>query len=161
MGALAFALFATTLVDASPEELAARADAVVRGTVESVEARRRPGSKRVFTYVRVRVTERLKGGEDAALVRVPGGSADGYTQAVAGAPDFTEGEEVLLFLRKRRGGQYEVERLALGKYALRAGVAARSAGGARVAAPGGKALRALDVLPLEDLLVRIRRGAKR
>jgi hypothetical protein len=158
MVAAALALFATTFVNAGPQELAARADAVVRGTVLSREARWSGDRQRIFTVVKVRVLERLKGaaGEAEVEVAVPGGSAGGYTQAVEGAPAFTDGEEVVLFLHRQGARLYGVERLALGKYSVVGDVASRSAGGARVVGE-----RALDVLPLAELKRSVLRGAAR
>lgn len=101
--ALAFALApivssATVVMQLSMEELTARAPLVVRGTVESSRAiSKEDGS--IWTVTSLIVTERLKGvGISKVSLKQPGGALGGITQSVAGAAQFTEGEDVLLFL---------------------------------------------------------------
>ena len=93
---------ATLLVYLSDEDLTAEADAVVQGEVLSVESYRDARRDRVFTWVTLGVSEYLKGhGPDEVIVRVAGGVVGDLEYRVLGAPQFTVGEEVVLFLQAR------------------------------------------------------------
>lgn len=101
--AFAFALVpivssATVVMQLSMEELTARAPLVVRGTVEGARAvSKEDGS--IWTVTSLIVTERLKGvGISKVTIKQPGGSLGGMNQSVSGTAQFTEGEDVLLFL---------------------------------------------------------------
>jgi hypothetical protein len=106
------ALFAATSV----EEAARSSDAVVRGTVVSVRPRLAAGGRRVMTDVEIAVASAWKGapGETVRVV-VPGGATAGLAMSVDGAPEFEEGEDVVVFLG-RAGDAWQVMGLALGKY---------------------------------------------
>jgi len=132
VGAMALGL-ALAVVPASPargatvlrlsfEELATRAEAVVRGRVVSSTARRDAASGRIFTYTEVEVTEAVKGAPGKKVtVRQPGGEVGGIGQSVAGAARFAPGEEVVLFLEKARdeaSTSFQVLSMSAGKVRL-------------------------------------------
>lgn len=102
---------ATVLRPLDTAALVQRADRVVLGTVERSESRWRPDHQAIYTDVTVRVSKVYKGrvavGE-ALVVRREGGSVDGVGMAVAGAPRYTVGEEVLLFVEQRGGASFTV-----------------------------------------------------
>jgi hypothetical protein len=110
---------ASVAVPATVEELARSSDAVVRGRVESVEARLSANGKRVFTYAEVRPSEVWRGSAPAVVtVVVPGGVAGDLGQRVSGAPSLSVGEEVVLFLSKLGEREFQVRGMAQGKFTV-------------------------------------------
>ncbi len=119
-----FRAHATLVRPVTVEAMARRSDAVVRGVVVSRRSVCGSGAKRVVTLVGVETHAVWRGEAPALLtVVVPGGTADGVGQQIAGAPEFTVGEEVVLFLRREGPGRFRVKDLALGKFAIRGGEA--------------------------------------
>jgi len=113
---------ATTMVHFGTAQLADLSGTIVRGTVESVEARLHPEHQFIYTYVSVRVDEVFKG--DAALVgsiitlEELGGRVDRSIHLVEGVPHFEAGEEVLCFLENREAGLYRTYGMVQGKFRL-------------------------------------------
>jgi hypothetical protein len=59
----------------------------------------------IVTYTQFAVDSRLKGNASSTLtVKTPGGSAEGYTQHVAGVRSWSAGESSVLFLRPAQSG---------------------------------------------------------
>ncbi|MFL5260934.1 MAG: hypothetical protein ACJ79E_10775 [Anaeromyxobacteraceae bacterium] len=112
-------------VPATVEDLARSSDAVVRGKVQSVSARWAEDQRRIFTYVEVAPTSVWRGAAPARVtVMVPGGIVGGIGQRVDGAPGFSKGEEVVVFLSGAEAGAFRVTGLAQGKFSVD-GAAAR------------------------------------
>lgn len=85
----------TTVEALSPEDLVARADAIVWGDVVQVRAARE--GKRIYTLVEVAPRETLKGQPAATVsLKLPGGEVDGVVSVFHGMPRFSLGEEVVL-----------------------------------------------------------------
>jgi hypothetical protein len=106
---------AATVLASTIEGLSRASDAVVRGRVEGVASRRQGG--RIVTDVAIARAEVWKGSAPAHLtVVVPGGEVDGIGQQVAGAPAFSAGEDVVVFLANAGRGRFGVVGLAQGKY---------------------------------------------
>ncbi len=110
---------ATQVLAMSVEETTDAAELVVRGTVEGVRTVRpdtAPG--RIVTLATVRVSATLKGHAAAStlVVTVPGGQDGRFAQVVAGAPQLSPGDEVVLFLERvtRPDGALVVTGLAVG-----------------------------------------------
>jgi hypothetical protein len=102
---------ATVLVPLDTRALAERADRVVLGTVESTTPRWTSDHQAIYTDVTIRVEKTYKGTlkpGDTVVVRREGGVVDGIGMRVYGAPHFTVGEEVVVFLEKRGGATYTV-----------------------------------------------------
>jgi hypothetical protein len=100
---------ATTVVPLSDEALVDGASIIVRGKV----AGKLPNlTERAVTDWLISVDRVLKGAvpDGAIVLRVPGGETpSGEILKIYGAPEFREGERVLLFLREpRESGVYEV-----------------------------------------------------
>jgi hypothetical protein len=97
---LAATLPATTFERVSTAELARRARRVCAVQCESCRAARDPDSGVVFTHVRLRLLEDLKGRSAGSVIdlRIVGGEADGVKFVVAGMPRFRAGEESVLLL---------------------------------------------------------------
>lgn len=116
MAALAFALLmaaaapGTTLSAETTAELVVLAERVCCAAVDSVESRRDPRSGFVFTHVRVRLLEEMKGRSEAAVIelRLPGGRADGVETMAPGMPRFEAGAEAVLLLGPRNRDGFPV-----------------------------------------------------
>jgi hypothetical protein len=90
---------ATVVLQQSFEEMTSDAHLVVRGVALKSAARWDDGGRRINTWTELRVTEVLKGSAaGTVMVRQAGGVVGPVGQSVAGAAEFSEGEEVLLFL---------------------------------------------------------------
>ncbi|HET7785046.1 MAG TPA: hypothetical protein VFL36_03680 [Myxococcales bacterium] len=110
--------------------LTAASDAVVHAQVVRRTSAWGAGGGQIFTTVVLRALETWKGEPAAEVtVLVPGGEVGELTQTVQGVAQFHDGEEVVVFLRRRARGLFAVERFALGKFA--------------VGAPAGLPLRAI------------------
>lgn len=172
-GLLALSASAAVVMDLSDEELVARSDVVVRGTVLETRAEKSADGAQIFTRAVIRVDEPLKGAPGATVtVTVPGGEIDGIGQSVPGAPTFRAGEEVVVMLHRRKGprGWYGVEGLGRGKFTVtqteRGKVAVpqieqielvhRTPGGKLERVPGERLPR-----PLDELLAKLRGAAAR
>jgi hypothetical protein len=119
---LALPARATVMVPLDVRAMTARADRVVRGVVES-QAARLDEHKRIVTDVRVRVSRVYKGSAaagDVVVITREGGSLGGIGMRVAGAPEFSDGEEVLVFVQARGGATWTVG-MAQGKLAVTTG----------------------------------------
>ena len=151
---------AAVMVPASVEELARASDAVVRGRVLDTAARWSADGRRIVTEVEVAVSGVWRGAAPGRIrVTAPGGERDGVAQRVDGAPAFSSGEEVVLFLA-RRGTTWRVRGLALGKYRV-VGAAARPdlRGVAFAAGRPAEGERLAGEMPLAELERRVR-GAR-
>lgn len=126
--AIAPAASASVMVEVTVDEMAREADLVARGKVVRTESRRSVDGMRIFTEVTLQVDERWKGASGSTVrFRVPGGTHDGIAQIVQGAPRFTEGEEVIVFLHRLpqpkglrdRPMPMQVVAMAQGKFSVR------------------------------------------
>jgi hypothetical protein len=114
--ALAFALWmaaaapGTTLSQETTAELVAGAERVCCAAVESVQSRRDPRSGFVFTHVRLRLLEDMKGSGEGTTIelRLPGGRADGVETVAPGMPRFEPGRETVLLLGRRNADGFPV-----------------------------------------------------
>ena len=103
---LSAALHATVIVPIEFRELVATAPVIVHGQVVDVRAGWVDGRRAVETFVTVAAADYLKGHlGDSITFRVPGGQIGRYRTVFVGAPEFKEGEEVVLFL-KHAGPSY-------------------------------------------------------
>jgi hypothetical protein len=146
---------AATVLAQSVEDLARASDAVLRGRVENVVCRRVGG--RIVTDIAIARAELWRGSAPARLtIAVPGGEVDGIGQRVDGAPAFSAGEDVVVFVRDGGHGRYHVVGLAQGKYGVEGAVArARLEGLARVGAVPGAGERDASELPVGELRRRV------
>ena len=107
---LAVTATGTTLPSSTTGELVLKATRICCARCESVEVRRDPKSGLIFTHVRLRPLEDLKGGGDSSTIelRIVGGEVDGVKTVVAGMPRFRPGRESILFLGKKNRAGYPV-----------------------------------------------------
>lgn len=100
---------------------------IVRGKIGKSETRWTTlpdGSKRLFTYYDVDVTEGFKGGPRPGTpirIRELGGSKDGVSLNVSGTASFEKGEDVVVMLGENSGvadGSYPLLGMIMGKFNL-------------------------------------------
>lgn len=97
---LSAALHATVILPIEFRELVTIAPVIVHGQVVDVRADWADGRRSVETFVTIAVSEYLKGDlGERMTVRVPGGQLGRYRTIFVGAPEFREGDEVVLFLK--------------------------------------------------------------
>ncbi len=151
------------------EDLARRADAVVRGTAVGARSVRSADGKQIHTVTTVRVDLALKGAPPVEVEVVsPGGRWGSVSQSVSGAPRFAPHERVILFLRSAGPGRFRVEGLSLGKFEVVTGerggpLVCQRAEGIQVASPDGavRPLPPMEPVPEQDFLARVRAALRR
>lgn len=113
---------ATTIAPLSVEQITDASDLVVRGTVAELRVEMDEHGH-VVTYADIEVAEGLKGlvaQGDFLTIEAPGGVLDGAATNVDGAPRFSEGEDVVLFLASKRfGTAWGCVGLFQGKYTVK------------------------------------------
>jgi len=159
---LAVPLFASTVKKMELQELVSVSDAIAQGTVESVEARFE--DKAIYTYASIRVDDALKGGpRRAVLIRQAGGRIGTLVLDAAGTPQFKKGDQVIVFLRDRKNGTFDVVGLSQGKYDIVDNNAVSNVSGlSLVDAKSGVLLEGsnVDKRPLEAFKAKIREFAR-
>ena len=96
----AIAASATTVKPLTIEELTATASMVVEGQATETWSTWNTQHSLIYTFTRIHVTKTLKGtSAETVLVKQMGGTANGYTQRVAGVSPMRPGDLSVLFLR--------------------------------------------------------------
>jgi hypothetical protein len=99
---LSSAARATVVVPADLSELSHDAVAIARGRIAAVEPQWKDGRRGIETLVTLETETYLKGSLGGVVqFRVPGGSLGRFRSIVVGAPQFTIGQRVILFLGSR------------------------------------------------------------
>ena len=112
---------ATTVKPMSIEDLTAAASTIVEGQATQSWSAWNPQHTLIYTFTRVRVSKTLKGSADETLlVKQLGGSAEGYTQKVAGVHPMRTGDDAVLFLRpsEARDGTMVIVGLMQGNFRI-------------------------------------------
>ena len=114
---LSAALPATVIVPIEFRELVTTAPVIVRGQVVDVRSRWVDGRRSLETFVTIAAAEYLKGdlGEHVTF-RVPGGQMGRYRTVFVGAPVFTDGDEVVLFLKQAGRSNLSIIGLSQGAF---------------------------------------------
>ena len=114
--ALALCLGATTLQQLGLDEMIQKSTGVVRGRVTGSYTVAR--GQDIYTFYQLQVTEEWKGGTGLAQLdlAIPGGSAGGKRQVVAGSPALTTGQDYVLFYWTGRSGLRQVMGLSQGLF---------------------------------------------
>jgi hypothetical protein len=162
------ALYATSIVPMSVEELTARAQFVVEGRALEQWSQWDNNEHLIYTYTRFAVMQKLKGAAaDSIVVRQMGGSAGGYTQIVSGVRHFQTGDEAVLFLRPSvaADGSLAVVGLMQGNFRIlheRGGAVSVSNGVPAVSMPSTKGMAVFTGahMPLAELEQRVRRAER-
>jgi len=99
VAAMTVAASTTVLVPADLRDLARSADAIAYGRIVDVRTLVAPGTRRIEREITFGVIDYYKGGLGPSVTfTVPGGQFGHYRTVMVGSPEFTEGEEVVLFL---------------------------------------------------------------
>ena len=112
-------LSATTIVPVSVERLTRESSHIVEGQASESWSQWNPQHSLIFTYTRFQVARALKGQAPVTIVvKQPGGSAEGYTQKIAGVRHWKAGDQAVLFLRpsQEMDGSLEVTGLMQGNF---------------------------------------------
>jgi hypothetical protein len=135
---------ATILVAADLQTAVAESSVIVHGRVVDVRSAVTAPPRRIEKFVTVAVIDAFKGNPGRSVTfRVPNGQVGRYRRVVAGAPEFDEGDEIVVFLRGAPPAIPALFRLSQGVYRV-----ARQAGTPLVLRSGGTERRPL---PLETL----------
>jgi hypothetical protein len=93
---------ATVYVPVDFREMVTASQAIVHGRVVDVRSEPTQDRLMVVTYVTLDVDNQLKGaGAESITFRVPGGQVGRYRRIIVGAPQFEDGDEVVVFLSAR------------------------------------------------------------
>ena len=107
---------ATTIVMPTDEQLISKAPLIVEGTVLHSTAVDRGNA--IWTETTVSIARVIKGdAADTITIREIGGMVGNRFTKVFGAPEYREGEHVLLFLNPTPRGDYQTVDLYVGKFA--------------------------------------------
>ncbi len=108
---------ATTLLKMSMNDLILQSTAIVRARITG--SRTASTGKDIYTYYQLQVSETLKKGAAVpAEFAVPGGVYGNLRQIGIGSPEFTQGQEYVLFLWTSRSGMTQVIGLSQGSFRL-------------------------------------------
>lgn len=112
-------VMSSSLVFLGTKVLTKSAQSIKVGTVESKWSAWDPQKKMIFTYIKFRVSENVKGSNDKeTLIRQPGGQVDGHGMIVHGVANFSLGEKALVFVRHDADGAPALVGLAQGKFRI-------------------------------------------
>jgi len=108
---------ATTLLKMSMDDLIVQSTAIVRAKITG--SRTASTGKDIYTYYQLQVSESLKKGAILPVeFAVPGGVYGNLRQIGVGSPEFTQGQEYVLFLWTGRSGMTQVIGLSQGSFSL-------------------------------------------
>jgi len=103
----------------STQQLTEQSTAVVLGTCEQMESYWTDGNSKIFTRIKIRGQQYLKGDLGAeAEITVPGGQIGNTIYEVTDMPVFRKGEEVLLFIWSHPTGKQLVIGGTQGKFSI-------------------------------------------
>ena len=118
---------ATVLLPADFSTKVTESDVIVHGRVVEVRSALVGPQRLIESVVTVAVAESLKGAAGSTVTfRVPNGQVGRYRRIVVGAPEFAEGDEVVLFLRGRAPAMPVLFGLSQGVYRVTRDEAARA-----------------------------------
>jgi hypothetical protein len=139
---------ATTQLPVEFGEMVQGSQLVIHGRVVDVRGQQTSDRRSIETVVTLAVTEALKGQPGGTVTfRMPGGEVGRYRRVVVGVPQFTSGDDVVVFLRGAPPAMPMVFGLSQGLYRV-----ARTADGRAVVTRGQ--------LPLDVLAREVRARAE-
>jgi hypothetical protein len=112
---------ATTVQKFSISDLAKKSETIALARVDDVSSRWDDNHREIYTFISLKVLDGVKGSRknDVLTIRQIGGTVDNLISVVPGMPNFTKGEEVVVFLSpKDRAGYPWVMGLQQGKYSV-------------------------------------------
>jgi hypothetical protein len=108
---------ATVVEELSTTQLTKEANSVALGQVASSYSSWDPEKRMVFTYVKFRVDQTLKGQPSTeVMIRQAGGRIGGIGMVVHGMASFRNGERALVFLKQDADGVPSLVGMAQGKF---------------------------------------------
>jgi Peptidase family C25/Putative Ig domain/Ig-like domain from next to BRCA1 gene/Matrixin len=163
---------ATTAIVPPDDDLIIGARVIVKGKVLSIQSSLDPQDNRIFTYIKLKGQEVLKGQltERKIVIKELGGQTGDRLSVVYGNPEFAVGEQVLVYLDTWRDGSLRTYQMFLGKFSIirdqRTGrdLAVRGAGDEHVTvmpSPGGKHTGVItDRMELSEYIAMVRSRLK-
>jgi putative Ig domain-containing protein/BACON domain-containing protein/matrixin/Ig-like domain-containing protein/S-layer family protein len=111
---------ATTAIVPPDDDLIVGARVIVRGKILSIESSFDEQQGRIFTYVKLKVQEVLKGQitERKIVIKELGGRVGDRISVVYGNPEFALGEQVLMYLDTWKDGSLRTYQMFLGKFSI-------------------------------------------
>ncbi|MGE0825455.1 MAG: matrixin family metalloprotease [Candidatus Binatia bacterium] len=111
---------ATLVVPVSDSALARQADAIVIGTIHDFQSTWDDNQQQIVTDITLTIHQVLKGDirTRRLTIKQPGGTVGDLELWIDGAPQFTPGEKVLLFLSQKSDASLQVLYLYQGKFAI-------------------------------------------
>jgi hypothetical protein len=148
----------------SAEELTARSEAILQGSVVRSWAAWDDKHKYIWTHYEIAVSDTIRGAAGRTFtISEPGGTLDGRTQLVSGVTRYAIGEDAVLFLYRTPIGYWRVTGGPQGKFTIASDGRVRVDRDATVVrgdrAAEGTPLAALDRLGLGDFKTQVRRLA--
>ena len=145
---------ATVILPADFSTVVTESGVIVHGRVVRVESQLTAPERVIESVVTLAVVRSLKGDVAATVAfRVPNGQVGRYRRVLVGAPEFIEGDEVVVFLQGRPPAMPSVFGLNQGVYRVARDASARAmVMPPRMAAPDGRVVRgdpARVALPIE------------
>ena len=108
---------ASTVQKLSFDRLIGEADFIVLGRVEELNSQQAGDRGSMITVVTVSIEKQFKGPRlSSVTIEQPGGSMGDIAQGVPGLPEFFSGEDVVLFLKRQRGGTFKIVGGKQGKF---------------------------------------------
>ena len=118
---------ATVLLPADFTTVVAESGLIVYGRVVSVESHLVGPQRAIESIVALAVIQSFKGGATGTVsFRVPNGEVGRYRRVLVGAPEFSSGDEVIVFLQGRPPSMPSVFGLSQGLYRVTRDAAART-----------------------------------
>lgn len=111
---------ATTAILPPDDDLIVGARVIVTGKVLSIESSFDEQQGRIFTYIKLKVQEVIKGQitERKIVIKELGGHVGDRVSVVYGNPEFAVGERVLVYLDTWSDGSLRTYQMFLGKYSI-------------------------------------------
>ena len=117
---------ATVILPAEFADVVDGSQLIVYGRVIDVRSEMTAGRRSIHSFVTVAVEQALKGNPGATVIfRVPQGEVGRYRRIIVGAPEFSVGEDVMVFLTGRAPAVPTVFGLNQGVRRLRGDAASR------------------------------------
>ena len=112
--------FATTAIVPPDDDMIIGARVIVKGRILSIESRFDEQQGRIFTYIKLKVQEVLKGQitERKIVIKELGGQVGDRLSVVYGNPEFALGEHVLMYLDTWKDGSLRTYQMFLGKFSI-------------------------------------------
>jgi hypothetical protein len=117
---------AATLQLLSLNDMIQKSTTIVRGSVQLTGGQMH--GRYIYTHYTIQVVEQWKGAPATQIdFAVPGGTANGLHESIAGAPSFVNGQEYVLYLWTSRSGLTQVIGLSQGVFVSTNGMVVRPA----------------------------------